>query len=618
MSEEQRDDRADTSTRGGAVRWLDRAPDWRGFTSHRLVIQVGIDALCWIAAVLFAMLMRHEFVPKLVDWRAVVGWLALPVVTQFVLGALQGLYVGRYRFGSFEEMAGLFRVVLGTSVVFWAASVTAGDAAVPVSAVLGSGFIALFLTASVRYVWRLTLDRQRRPGDDAEPVIVFGAGEGGIQVVSSMLRDPNSPYRPVALLDDSEVKRNLTISGIAVEGTRAALASTADRYSARALVCAIPSASARLVAELSDLAAESDLRLLVVPPVRALPHGSLDVEDVRPLAPADLLGRREIDTDVGSIADYLAGRRVLVTGAGGSIGSELCRQIYLFAPDELIMVDRDESALHEVQLSLEGRALLDTPDLVVADIRDRDVIDDLFECRRPQVVFHAAALKHLTLLERYPREALRTNVQGTAHVLHAAARVGAETVVNISTDKAADPTSVLGYTKALAERLTARIAGDAAGTFLSVRFGNVLGSRGSVLTAFTAQLDNGGPITVTDPEVSRFFMTIEEAVQLVIQAGAVGRDGEALVLDMGDPVRIADLAQRLVAQVDRPIEIVYTGLRPGEKLHEDLVGADEIVRPGPHHLIRHVEVDRLGSHELSFDGLDGPELVEALSLHLQA
>ncbi|MEL7210680.1 MAG: polysaccharide biosynthesis protein, partial [Actinomycetota bacterium] len=306
-------------------------------------------------------------------------------------------------------------------------------------------------------------------------------------------------------------------------------------------------------------------------------------------------------------------RRVLVTGAGGSIGSELCRQIYLFAPEELIMVDRDESALHAVQLSLEGRALLDTPDLVVADIRDRDVIDRIFDERRPQVVFHAAALKHLSLLERYPREALRTNVYGTANVMEAAARVGSERVVNISTDKAAEPSSVLGHTKALAERLTARIAEETTGTFLSVRFGNVLGSRGSVLTAFKAQLDRGGPLTVTDPEVTRFFMTVEEAVQLVIQAGAVGRDGEALILDMGDPVRIADLAQRLVAQADRPIEIVYTGLRPGEKLHEALAGADEVVRAGPHPSISHVAVVPIHPEHLSFADLDGSPLVEAMS-----
>ena len=590
------------------VNWIDRAPDWQGFGRHRFAIQAGIDSAAWIVAVLFATFMRLEFQTSGVVWRDIFLILPLPVLAQLGLGSLQGLYVGRYRFGSFEEMAGLFRVVAGTTALLWVVNFAFVDEVVPVSATVASGFIALFLTASARYGWRLMLDRRRRPGADARPVVVFGAGEGGLQVVSSMLRNPTSPYRPVALLDDSDVKRNLRISGVAVEGTRADLAAVARRHGASAVVCAIPSASAALVSEISDIAAEAELPLLVVPPVRALVHGSVDVEDVRPLGPADLLGRREIDTDVSSIAGYLTGRRVLVTGAGGSIGGELCRQIDQFAPAELIMLDRDESALHAIQLRLDGRALLDSADLVVADIRDRDVLDELFARRRPEVVFHAAALKHLTLLEQFPREALRTNVQGTANVLRAAAAVGAETVINISTDKAADPTSVLGFTKAIAEQLTARVAAEADGTFLSVRFGNVLGSRGSVLTTFTAQLERGGPITVTDPGVTRYFMTVEEAVQLVIQAGAVGSDGEALVLDMGEPVKIDDLAHRLAAQSDRHIDVVYTGLRPGEKLHEALTGEAERLRQGPHPLIKHVAVVPFDD-----DMPDCEQLIEALA-----
>jgi FlaA1/EpsC-like NDP-sugar epimerase len=459
---------------------------------------------------------------------------------------------------------------------------------VPISATVGGGFIALVAMGGFRYSWRLALERRLRPGEDAMPIVVFGAGEGGLQVLTAMLRNPESPYRPVALLDDNLGKRNLSISGIQVEGTRADLGPVAEQHGAEAVVVAIPSASSALVSEVSDLARVHDLRVLVLPPVRELYDGSVDVSDVRPLSEEDLLGRHRINTDVASIAGYLLGRRVLVTGAGGSIGAELVRQLAAYGPSELLLLDRDESALHALQLELRGRALLDTPDLIVADIRDREAVDQVLAERRPDVVFHAAALKHLPLLERHPAEAIRANVLGTHHLLEASIAAGVQRFVNVSTDKAADPTSVLGYTKAIAERLTAEASRRATGTFLSVRFGNVLGSRGSVLTAFRAQIRSGGPVTVTDPDVTRFFMTAEEAAELVIQAGALGIDGEVLVLDVGEPVRIADVAARMVAQAESDVEIVFTGLRPGEKLHEALWGEAERPRKGPHPLISHL------------------------------
>jgi FlaA1/EpsC-like NDP-sugar epimerase len=312
------------------------------------------------------------------------------------------------------------------------------------------------------------------------------------------------------------------------------------------------------------------------------------IENVRDPRISELLGRRPVSTGVEAVAGRFAGRRILVTGAGGSIGAELCRQLHQFAPAELIMLDRDESALHEVQLTLHGRALLDSDETVLADIRDARRVREVFERFRPQIVFHAAALKHLPLLERYPAEAVQSNVLGTQTVLEAAAACGAESFVNISTDKAADPVSVLGYTKKIAERLTAYMAGQADGTYLSVRFGNVLGSRGSVLGALSAQVKVGGPLTVTDPEVSRYFMTADEAVQLVLQAVVVGGSGEVLILDMGEPVRIADIARRLAARASRPVDIVYTGLRPGEKLFEQLLGRDEVDHRPRHPLVRHV------------------------------
>lgn len=312
----------------------------------------------------------------------------------------------------------------------------------------------------------------------------------------------------------------------------------------------------------------------------------------------DLLGRVELHTDVAEFSRYVSGRRVLITGAGGSIGSELARQVHELAPAEIILLDRDESALHGVQLAIYGYGLLDTPDIVLACIRDKTALRRVFARHRPHVVLHAAALKHLPLLEQYPDEAWKTNVIGTHHLLDLSAEYAVERFVNVSTDKAADPTSVLGVTKRAAEQLTAWYGENANGTYLSVRFGNVLDSRGSVLHTFRTQIERGGPVTVTHPEVTRYLMTIPEACELVLHAGAVGRDGEVLVLDMGQPVRILDLARQLIARSGKAIDVVFTGLRPNEKLHEELFGVDEVAVRHRHPLISHVQVPPLAPEQL--------------------
>ncbi len=562
---------------------------------YRPVVQAGMDGVAWALALLFAAVVRYDFDVDEVDLR---GWLTLALVAavvQFGVGLSCGLYTGRFRFGSFDEVAGLVMATAGVTVVLFAANLWApGNHLMPRSSVVAGGITAGLLMSGVRYLWRLSWERGRRPkGEGCERILVFGAGDGGVQVIGAMLADPDSPYLPVALLDDNPAARNLRIKGVRVVGTRARLAVAAAEHRADSLLIAIPTASAELVSELTDQAIAAGLTVKVLPPVKELFGGDVSVADIRAVTEADLLGRHEIAIDLPSIAGYLTGRRVLVTGAGGSIGSELCRQVHRLGPAELIMVDRDESALHGVQLSIEGRALLDTPDLVLLDIRDQPRLERLFAERRPEVVFHAAALKHQPLLENHPGEAVKTNVWGTLSVLEAAAATGVSRFVNVSTDKAADPCSVLGYSKRIAERLTAHVATLTDGVFLSVRFGNVLGSRGSMLGTFHAQIDAGGPITVTHPEVTRYFMTVEEAVQLVIQAGAIGRDGEALVLDMGQPVAIADVARRLAELAERPVEIVYTGLRPGEKLHEVLLGRDEVDARPVHPLVSHVTVPPL-------------------------
>jgi FlaA1/EpsC-like NDP-sugar epimerase len=383
------------------------------------------------------------------------------------------------------------------------------------------------------------------------------------------------------------------VNGVPVSGNLAELEALAHRTGAKAVIFAIPSAPPALVGATRRTAEACGLTFKVLPSVTRMLDRPVTVSDVRDVNVTDLLGRGQIQTDVQAIAGYLTGRRVLVTGAGGSIGSELCRQVHRFRPAELVMLDRDESALHAVQLSIHGRAMLDDPSVVLADLRDASRIDAIFAERRPDVVFHAAALKHQPLLEQYPAEAVKTNIWGTANVLRSAADHGVEMFINVSTDKAADPCSVLGYSKRVTERLAAWTAEETGRRYVSVRFGNVLGSRGSVLTAFASQIALGGPLTVTDPGVSRYFMTVQEAVQLVIQAGAVGRPGEALVLDMGEPVRIDDLARQMISIAGEPLDIVYTGLRPGEKLHERLFGTGERDERPAHPLISHVAVPPL-------------------------
>ncbi len=409
-----------------------------------------------------------------------------------------------------------------------------------------------------------------------------------------MLKDPSSPYRPVGLVDDDPTKKNLRIEGVRVLGTSEDLPELSRRTGATTLVLAVRAATAAEVRSLAATARAAGLRLLSVPSTSKMLGSEIGLGDIRALTVEDLLGRHQISTDVHEIAAYLTGRRILVTGAGGSIGSELCRQIHAFNPSALIMLERDESALHAVQLSIEGHALLDSADLVLADIRDRRRLGEVFAEQKPDVVFHAAALKHLPLVEANPGEALQSNVWGTLNVLEAAREVGVERFINISTDKAADPTSVLGWTKRIAERLTAEFARDGS-LYMSVRFGNVLGSRGSVLHTFADQVARGGPITLTDARVTRYFMTVPEAVELVIQCGAIGGAGESLVLDMGEPVLIAELAARIADLAGATVEIVETGLRPGEKLHEDLIGVDEVGTRRAHPLITHVPVPPLAA-----------------------
>lgn len=557
------------------------------------------DALSWVMALGGFLLVRHEFSLSERMWVIAACYVAAAVVLQVVGGFWSHLYLGRSKVGSFEEVTSLGQLVLTISVVLGAAFYIAA----PLFS-RGIAFVmpmlAFLVMAAGRWTFRVARGTDGRRNSEAGgvPVLVYGAGDAGHQLAGLVDSSNDPPYSIVGFIDDDPALRFLRVRGYRVVGRGTDLVEAARATGADAVVLAVGQASPQLIQTVSDRCSEAGLELVVVPPVREMISGRLELEKLRSLNVADLLGRRPVETDLSEIAEYISGKVVLVTGAGGSIGSELTRQVVALGPAQLVLLDRDESALHAVKLSIDGDGLLDSDDTVLCDIRDKHAVCAVFNSLAPEVVLHAAALKHLPMLERFPEEGWKTNVLGTLNVLECAAANGVQHFVNISTDKAADATSVLGQTKRLAERLTAWYAAETGLRYLSVRFGNVLGSRGSVLDTFRAQIDRGGPVTVTDPEVSRFFMTIPEACELVLQAAAIGRPGDVLVLDMGEPVRIVDVARRLIEEAGVDVDITFTGLRDGEKLHEVLLSAEELGRETTHELVTRVSVPRLDPHDL--------------------
>ncbi|KGN42381.1 nucleoside-diphosphate sugar epimerase/dehydratase [Knoellia aerolata] len=579
---------------------------------REVVVQAGwavVDALIVFAAALAAAWLRFDLEAAEALDPNVINFAMIAAVAQLVVTLALDLLWLDHRRGSFEETAQVARGALVVGIILVSLRVFTDWTPVPRSLPLVVPIFALVGMFALRFIVRSY--RWGRPNvTEADvPVIVYGAGEGGRQLLRALTRDASKEGRfvPVAVLDDDPRKRRMPVEGLRVGGDISRLSEVVERTSATTLVVAMPSVSADRLRDIRDLARAHALKLLVLPPVGRL-LGPASGSDLRQLNLEDLLGRQRITMDAATISESITGKRVLVTGAGGSIGSELARQIAKFGPAKLVLMDRDESALHGTQMSLTGRALLDDGTLALCDIRDPDALHRVFQRELPDVVFHAAALKHLTLLEQFPLEAWQTNVLGTENVLEAARSAGVKTFVNISTDKAASPTCVLGYSKRLAERLTAEYARSSEGTYVSVRFGNVLGSRGSVITAFTAQIEQGGPVTITHPAVERFFMLIPEASQLVLQAAAIGANGDVMVLEMGAPVKILDVARTLIDLSGKSgIDVVFTGLRPGEKMSEELFAAGETIESAGHPLINKVVVPPIASGEVARAHVAEPE-----------
>jgi dTDP-glucose 4,6-dehydratase len=572
---------------------------------QRRLLQVSWDAFSWVIAVPLALLFRYDFSvsPRLTVIALGAGLIA--AVLHIATGSIFHLYQGRYVVGSFDEILGVvvttfFVGAIGTLILFFIPPTT-----FPRSTFIIATGIAAGSMLGARFLWR-GARQQKALNREGKRTLIYGAGDAGSQLVTLMLNDRHNEYQPIGFIDDDPRKHHLRRSGIRVLGDSTNLEELCAANEAETVLVAIAGIQASNLLELDQRLRPLGVSVTIIPTASEIAGGAVKLGDISDVTEEDLMGRRPINTDEAEITAFIRGKRILVTGAGGSIGSELVRQIYRYKPSELFLLDRDESALHQVQLTLDGSGHLMSPNLILADIRDKQRVDEVVAAAKPEIIFHAAALKHLPLLERHPEEAFKTNVLGTANLLQAAISCGVSHFVNISTDKAADPTSILGKSKLITEQLTAGIPEESRRTYVSVRFGNVLGSRGSVIETFRFQIAKGGPVTVTDENVTRFFMTIREAVHLVLQAAVIGNHGETLILDMGSPIKIADLAQHMVQRSGRSINIEFTGLRPGEKLDEVLVSRQDVIKPTLHELIMSTRVNPLGlpgpsaSHELNW------------------
>ncbi|MHA6485284.1 polysaccharide biosynthesis protein [Paenibacillus sp. strain BS8-2] len=444
-----------------------------------------------------------------------------------------------------------------------------------------AGLIHLMLVGGSRLVWRIFRSGFNKQSGKRKRTMIVGAGSAGTMLVRQLLSNSDTELYPVAFIDDDTNKQKLDIMGIPVCGGIQAIVTKAKELEIDNIVIAIPSLSKKQLYNIYTECAKTSAKTQTIPMLEDLATGRISVTQFRDVQVEDLLGREPVELDIESISGYVSRKVVLVTGAGGSIGSEVCRQVSRFLPEKLVLLGHGENSIYAIEMELK-EMFKDTNIKFfteIADLQDADKMMAVMLAHRPDVVYHAAAHKHVPLMERNPEEAFKNNVLGTLNTARAAGKARVETFVMISTDKAVNPTSVMGSTKRLAEMIIQHMDRISSTKFVAVRFGNVLGSRGSVIPLFQKQIAKGGPVTVTHPDMVRYFMTIPEASRLVIQAGALARGGEIFVLDMGEPVRITDLAQNVIRMSGYTVEdigIVYTGIRPGEKLFEEMLGDKEM------------------------------------------
>ena len=603
------------------------------FNRHALwqiAADAGIIALAWTLAWLLRFDQgRPVYYERYLDWEIIL----IVVAIQLTVFALSGFYNRWWRYVSTRDMWTALRGVtlasLATFLIFTLFELH--PARVPTGVWFIDLLLCLAFVAGSRLLARTLIERPL-PGQvvaRGKEAIVVGAGDAAQLVIKEMLRNPGLGYTPIGIVDDDPRKRNLRLHGIRVLGMTADLPHLIRDRRPDEVLIAMPSASGEVRGKIVEAARAAGLPVKTLPGLAELVGGDSGLTtQLRPVEVEDVLGREPVEVDLESIAGYISNEVVMVTGAGGSIGSELCRQLSRLGPTRLVLVDHSEPALFEIDRELvRERGFLDGVP-VVADVKDGVKMRQVFGTYRPGVVFHAAAYKHVAMMEANPIEAVRNNTLGTRTLADAAVEFGAKRFVLVSTDKAANPQTVMGQSKALCEWIveTWGHRADVPTRFVAVRFGNVLGSSGSVIPIFRRQIAKGGPVTVTHPEMTRFFMTIPEAVQLVGQAGAIAERGQVYVLDMGEPVRIMDLAENMIRLSGKepgteiPIEVI--GPAPGEKLHEVLVGDGEVVSPSPHPKIERIARppveaawlnEELALLERLVEEGDTLELVEALS-----
>jgi FlaA1/EpsC-like NDP-sugar epimerase len=501
------------------------------------------------------------------------------LVSYHIFASIYKLYHRAWQYASVGELVAIVKVVtISTIITMLMQKSVFGNTYV--RALMITWMIHFLLIGGSRFSWRMFRDNYMTKQEDVKRTLVIGAGSGGTMVARQLLHNNETDLKPVAFIDDDPKKYKLNILGIPVVGDSSLIPQTVADYKIEHIVIAIPSLSQKELNRIFDECAKTKAKTQIIPKLEDLMTGKLSVNTFRDVEVEDLLGREPVELDITSISEYVAGKTVLVTGAGGSIGSEICRQICKFSPSKILLVGHGENSIYQIDMELKNlyRNQIEIVP-IIADVQDRERIFEVIDSHRPHVIYHAAAHKHVPLMEYNPREAVKNNVFGTKNVAEAADTFGVHTFVMISTDKAVNPTNVMGSTKRIAEMIIQGLAQNSKTKFVAVRFGNVLGSRGSVIPLFKKQIKAGGPITVTHPDITRYFMTIPEASRLVIQAGSLAKGGEIFVLDMGEPVKIVDLAENLIKLSGYTVEeigIKFSGLRPGEKMYEELLNEKEI------------------------------------------
>lgn len=568
---------------------------------YLLVLDLVLACLCAFAAII----LRLENYNSALIYLQSGGWILiiLSPAVRIPLYVYFNLYNRLWRYASTDELFGIMRAgsiaPLGIALLNFGLLPLLGAPYSRSGSVWLIEAVLSFLTlAGLRITLRFVEERQQhgtQPGNTTQriPTLIVGAGDAGAMMLREIKRNPDLGMAVVGFVDDDSKKYNNALSGVPVLGNRKQLPDLIRQHQIKQVILAMPTAPGKIIRQVVQICEEANIKPRIVPRLDTMVSGKL-VHHLRDVEIEDLLRREPVVTDIEAVHNLLQGKRVLVTGGGGSIGSELCRQILRCRPAELIIIGHGENSVFEIEQELNQVQKRDGSQTklttYIADIRMKERIFAIFRQCRPEVIFHAAAHKHVPLMEDNPSEAVTNNIFGTQNLLKAAQHFNVERFVMVSTDKAVNPTSVMGASKRGAELLVLDAARRTGKPYVAVRFGNVLGSRGSVVLTFKRQIAMGGPVTITDPEVRRFFMTIPEAVQLLLQAAVLGQGGEIFMLDMGEPVRIIDLATDLIRlsgyEVGRDIDIVFTGLRPGEKLNEELFLAGETYHTTAHPKIR--------------------------------